>query len=304
MNCTVPISAIIPTYNRGMAVLSVLEKIQECDPKPGEIWVHIDLSDGILERELNRRFPNVIVLGSPIRLGPGGGRHRCLLACNTPYAVSFDDDSYPVDTDFFSSVEQLFSEHSHVAVFEANVWHRHEHAKVRTKSLVPIPSYIGCGYAIRVAAYRQVRGHLPRHPVSYGMEEMDLSLQLFEAGWHILQAGNLRVFHDTELKHHQSSEITSGTIANVGLYAFLHYPFIGWGRGFLQLGNKIFYCIRMGRIGGICSGLLSIPGECYRNRQYRKPIPWQTLKKFHHFTRTGVLSEIWAEKADNQRQRE
>ena len=44
---------IIPTYNRGMAVLSVLEKIQECDPKLTEIWVHIDLTDSLLERELN-----------------------------------------------------------------------------------------------------------------------------------------------------------------------------------------------------------------------------------------------------------
>ena len=68
-------------------------------------------------------------------------------------------------------------------------------------------------------------------PVPYGMEERDLSLQLFEAGWQIYEAGNLRVFHDTDLKHHQSSEITSGIIANVGLYAFLHYPFIGWGLG-------------------------------------------------------------------------
>jgi GT2 family glycosyltransferase len=289
MDSTVPISVIIPTYNRGMAVLSVLDKIQECDPKPTEILVHIDLSDGILERELNRRFPNTTVLESPIRLGPGGGRHRCLLACNTPYAVSFDDDSYPVDTDFFSSVEQLFSEHSRVAVFEANVWHRNEPAKVRTKSLVPIPSYIGCGYAIRVAAYRQVRGHLPRHPVSYGMEEMDLSLQLFEAGWHILQAGNLRVFHDTELKHHQSSEITSGTIANVGLYAFLNYPVVGWGWGVMQMVNKIAYCIRMGRIRGICSGLLRIPGDCYCNRKYRKPVAWHTLRRFLRFCRTGVV---------------
>jgi hypothetical protein len=29
------------------------------------------------------------------------GRHRCLLACKPPFAVSFDDDSYPVDSDFF-----------------------------------------------------------------------------------------------------------------------------------------------------------------------------------------------------------
>jgi GT2 family glycosyltransferase len=290
MDTSVPITVIIPTYNRGMAILSVLEKIHLCDPRPAEILVHIDLSDGILERELNRRFARVRVLTSPTRLGPGGGRHRCLLACNTPYAVSFDDDSYPVDIDFFSSVERLFLEHPRAAIFEASIWHRHERAKARSQSLVPIPSYVGCGYAIRLEAYKQVRGHLPR-PVTYGMEELDLSLQLFEAGWPIYQAGDLRVFHDTDLKHHQSPEVTSGSVANVGLYAFLHYPIIGWGWGLFQLTNKIGYCIRMGRIGGICSGIVSIPIECYRYRKYRRPIQWQTLKRFLHFGRTGKLLE-------------
>jgi GT2 family glycosyltransferase len=284
-----------------MAVLAGLDKIRDCDPRPAEIWIHIDLADGLLERELRRRFPNVGVLTSAIRLGPGGGRHRCLLACTTPYAVSFDDDSYPVDSDFFARVQLLFSQYPEAAVLAASIWHRHEAAKARTESVVRIPSHIGCGYAIRLSAYRDIRGYLPR-PIGYGMEETDVSLQLFAAGWHIYEAGDLRVFHDTELKHHQSSEITSGTIANVGLYAFLHYPFIGWGRGFLQLSNKVFYCIRMGRIGGICSGLFSIPGECYRNRQYRKPIPWQTLKEFHHFKRTGVRSKTRAEKANTPRQ--
>src|SRR5215470_7007395 len=104
MNSTVPVAVIIPTYNRGSAVLSILEKIESCDPRPAEIRVHIDLADGDLERELSRRFPGIEILTSPTRLGPGGGRHRCLLSCNAPYAVSFDDDSYPVDRDFFSQV--------------------------------------------------------------------------------------------------------------------------------------------------------------------------------------------------------
>src|SRR5213080_2211327 len=110
MTNTVPITVIIPTYNRGSAVISVLEKIQKSDPKPTEIWIHIDLPDGTLECALHEQFPDVRVLTSPIRLGPGGGRHRCLLACNTPYAVSFDDDSYPVDSDFFAVVQRLFSD--------------------------------------------------------------------------------------------------------------------------------------------------------------------------------------------------
>src|SRR5437879_3884654 len=76
-----PIAVIIPTYNRGTAVHSVLEKLAPCDPQPAEIWIHVDRSDGSLERELSGRFPHVHVLSSSTQLGPGGGRHRCLLSC-------------------------------------------------------------------------------------------------------------------------------------------------------------------------------------------------------------------------------
>jgi GT2 family glycosyltransferase len=282
---TAPVAVIIPTYNRELAVLSVLEKIQGCDPKPAEIWVHMDLADGVTESELKGRFPDVGVLTSPIRLGPGGGRHRCLLNCSTPYAVSFDDDSYPIDPDFFAAVDGLFSNLPHAAVLAARIWHRHEPQKARTRSLVQCPSYVGCGHAVRLAAYRQVRGYIPR-PVAYGMEERDLSLQLFAAGWQIYEAGDLRVFHDTDLKHHQSPEITSGVIANVGLYAFLHYPISAGGLGVAQVANKVIYCIRKGRIRGIISGIFSIPGECYHNRRYRKTIDRLTLNRFQHLRRT------------------
>jgi GT2 family glycosyltransferase len=144
---TVPIAVVIPTYNRGTAVLSVLEKIGQCDPGPAEIWVHIDMADGSLESELHRQFPNVRVLSASKRLGCSGGRHRCLLACTTPYAASFDDDSYPVDKDFFGRVEQLFLAHPQAAVLGASIWHRHEAEKARTDKLFPTPSFIGCGHA-------------------------------------------------------------------------------------------------------------------------------------------------------------
>jgi GT2 family glycosyltransferase len=288
MQDSFPVAVIIPTYNRGQVVISVLDKIETCDPKPAEIWIHIDLADDVLERELKQRFPKVKILTSHTRLGPGGGRHRCLLACTTPYAVSFDDDSYPVDADFFLRVEQLFSTHSRAAVLGASIWHRNEPAKVRTERLIRVPDYVGCGYAIRLAAYREVRGYLS-HPIPYGMEESDLSLQLFAAGWHIYEAEDLRVLHDTDLKHHHSPELTSAVISNVGLYAFLHYPLVGLGWGFLQVANKVAYCVRMGRTRGVCSGVLSIPSDCYRYRQYRQPVAWRTLKQFLDFRRTRIL---------------
>jgi GT2 family glycosyltransferase len=269
-------------------VLSVLEKIQACDPLPIEIWIHVDQADGILERELYGQFPSVRVLTSATRLGPGGARHRCLLACSTPYAASFDDDSYPVDTDFFGRVEQLFLEHPDAAIFGASIWHRHESQRARVDNLSLSANYTACGFAIRLAAYQQTRGLLPR-PVAYGMEEADLSMQLFAAGWHIYEAGDLRVFHDTDLKHHESPEINAGAISNVALFIFLHFPIVRWGWGLLQVGNRVAYCLRTGRLRGICSGLLQIPIDCYRNRGYRSAVAWPIVKRFLAFRRTGKL---------------
>jgi GT2 family glycosyltransferase len=288
MTSTVPVAVLIPTYNRGSTVLSVLEKIQRCDPCPSEIWIHVDQTEGTLESELHRRFPNVRVLASVTRLGPGGGRHRCLLACSAPYAVSFDDDSYPVDVDFFHRVEKLFLEHPKAAIFGAKIWHRHELESARVESLRRSASYIGCGFAIRIAAYYETRGLLPR-PVPYGMEETDLSLQLFAAGWHIYEAGTLRVFHDTDLKHHQSSEITAGVITNIGLFVFLHFPAICWILGLMQLANRVMYSMRMGRLSGVCSGILRIPFDCYHHRRYRNTVAWPVLKKFLEFRRERQL---------------
>jgi hypothetical protein len=119
-------------------------------------------------------------------------------------------------------------------------------------------------------------------------------LQLFATGWQIYQAEDLRVFHDTDLSHHESPEITSGTITNVGLCAFLNYPIIGWAWGLAQVANLVVYCIRRGRLRGICSGLVRIPVDCYRNRRYRKPMTWRTLRAALDFRRTGGVQSSHA----------
>src|SRR5206468_1159309 len=127
----------------------------------------------------------------------------CLGTCTTPYAVSFDDDSFPVDPDFFASVVRTFDQLPDAAVVGGAIWHPHETEKPRTKAITEVASYVGCGHAIRVEAYRAIRGYLPR-PKAYGMEESDVSLQLVAAGWRIYESGDLRIFHDSKLAHHAS----------------------------------------------------------------------------------------------------
>ena len=276
---TVPVAVVIPTYARGVRVLETLRRIADCNPRPSEIWIHIDASDGSLESEITAQFPSVFLISSPQRVGPGGGRHRGLEKCTVPYAVSFDDDSWPVDPDFFARVVEGFDRFEKAAILGAAIWHPHEAEKARTDDIKAMSSYTGCGYAIRVNAYRQTRGHIDA-PIAYGMEETDLSLRLFVAGWSILEWNQLRVFHDTTLSHHRTPEIVAGTIANVGLYAFLHYPVSAWPHGFLQVMNATAFCLRKRRFRGIVKGLLSIPFLCWQHRENRLPIDHHTLKRY------------------------
>ena len=80
---------------------------------------------------------------------------------------------------------------------------------------------------MRRDAFLQTAGYLPLR-YAYGMEEVDLALQLLDRGWKIMAASELRVFHDTEMKHHSSPSVNAAQISNVGLLVFLRYPIRYW----------------------------------------------------------------------------
>ena len=285
MTKVTPVAVFIPTYHRGTKVLETLRRIQACDPQPVEIWIHIDRTDGQLEVALAKEHPAVRVISSSDHVGPGGGRHRCLQRCTAPVAVSFDDDSYPCDPDFFGRVAALFDAHPDAGVIGATIWHPHQPARPRTPGFTRQASFTGCGHAIRLGAYRELPGYVPR-PVAYGLEETDLSLQLFARQWTIYQSGELRVFHDTTLSHHQKPEITECVVANVALLAFLRYPVRFWGWGALQLGNTIRYCLSVGRWRGVLRGLARIPADCLRFRSFRHVQPVSAVRGYLKLRRT------------------
>jgi len=275
-----PVSVGIPTCGRGDRILNTLKQIFACNPRPMEIFVFIDEGDKRLAERIERSFPRTqVLIGGPSRVGPGGGRHVCISVATQPFFVSFDDDSYPVDKDFFAEVVRLFNTHTDAAVIGATIWHPDETQKPRNELFDRTADFTGCGHSLRLSAYRQIRGYLPR-PIAYAMEETDVAIQLFARGWKIFRTGALRVFHDTDRAHHGASEITTETIANIALFAYLHYPLFGWPRGCLQVINKLFYCVRVGRTAGMVAGLLRIPSLCRSFRVYRSPLPWPVVRQF------------------------
>src|SRR5215203_4880493 len=102
------ISAIVTAYERIDQTLATLRIIQCCVPRPDEVLVHVDANQIECEKAIQKAFPEVRILRSRDQVGPGGGRNKLVNAAQFDFVASFDDDSYPIDSDYFARARQIF----------------------------------------------------------------------------------------------------------------------------------------------------------------------------------------------------
>jgi GT2 family glycosyltransferase len=272
------ISALIPTYNRLEKLKKCLQTILTCNPLPSEIIIHIDGGDSETEPFLiSENYPLVRWISSRTTQGPGGGRNKLIKEAKFPIIAGFDDDSWPLDQDYFQTATEIFAIYPQAAVINCQ--------EIRPDDLSPPPRnneikevncFQNCACLIRREAFLQTSGYLPLR-YAYGMEEADVALQFLDHGWQILESSNLRVFHDTQLVHHNNPAINAAHIANTALLAYLRYPTIYFPLGILQVLNRIKYAASVGRWEGISKGLFSIPQLIWKYRYQRDPVKVNTL---------------------------
>jgi hypothetical protein len=273
------ITAIVTAHSRIDQTLTTLAKLTSCDPKPDEILAHVDAGGGACSAAIRAAFPDVCVLESTWAVGPGGGRNKLVAASANEIIASFDDDSYPMDADFFARVADLMSRNEHASVLGAAIFHRGEVIKDARLGTAPSSSFCCCGAVFRKSAFLAAGGFVPL-VVAYGMEEEDLALRLFEMDAVLLESGWLRVFHDTDRSHHRDAKITAAVISNIALLTWLRYPITHWGYGVLQVLNRAQWCVRVGRRAGILSGFVGMPRHLWRHTGYRKTVSRGTMSKW------------------------
>lgn len=285
---TCKITVVIPTYNRSEQLLETLEKILECNPRPDEIIIHIDGNDTTTEPALrSSKFQNIKIITNTTQVGPGGGRNLAIAQATNSIIASFDDDSYPIDTDYFYRLQLLFDYFPKAAVIGAKIYHINETIAADKLTAKWVSDFIGCGCAYRKEVFQQTSGYV-QLPLAYGMEEVDLSLRLHHLGWGVLESSWLRVFHNTELKHHSHPHITAASVANQILLAYLRYPLLFWWLGIGQCMSRIFWLIRHGRASGIIQGLFVIPELIRKHHQQRQVIAVQSLLSYLVLRRNTV----------------
>jgi len=284
---TSEIAAIVTAYERTEQTLSTLRVIQSCQPPPAEVLVHVDGNRVGCAAAIRNAFPEVRVLLSRERVGPGGGRNKLVAAAHCDLVASFDDDSYPIDSDYFARAAQLFDKQPDASVICAALYHRGETIALDAQDAQWTADFSGGACIYRRDVFLAAGGYVPL-PVAYGMEEVDLALRLHARGARILTSSWLRVFHDTDLRRHADLPVTAGSIANLALLAYLRYPVALWIVGVAQCLKRIFWLLRHRRMRGICKGVVMIPSHVFANRRYRMPVRYEAVRSYLALRRAPV----------------
>jgi GT2 family glycosyltransferase len=222
--------------------------------------------------------------------GPGGGRNLLIRRATSPLVFSFDDDSWPLDKDYFGTAAALMGEYPRAGVLTGHVYLRGTVPAPRGRIISEVHGFENCASVFRRAAFEKTGGFMPLR-YGYGMEEVDLALQLRDAGWSVLRTAQLRVFHDSNLSHHATLEINSAHITNTALLAFLRYPARYWFLGLAQVLNRVCYAASQGRFRGIGHGLAAIPKSCWSYAPCRKPVSVETIRRSRRFAHNGALAD-------------
>jgi GT2 family glycosyltransferase len=282
-----PITAIVTAYRRIAQTLVTLQKLVECSPAPAEILVHVDGNQTECAAAIRGAFPNVRVLLASDNLGPGGGRNKLIRSASCDIVASFDDDSYPLDEDYFGQAFDALEAFPDASVLSAAIYHRAQTIAPPSLEAQWVAHFGGGGCIYRREAFLATRGYLPL-AVAYQIEEVDVALQLHASGHRILHTPWLRVFHDNDFAEHSEPHLVAGTLANMGLLVYLRYPPVLWPYGMLQVLNLVRYNIRHRRLAGLISGIARIPRHAWTHRRHRHTLPREVLRSFWALRRNPV----------------
>ncbi|CAN5772878.1 hypothetical protein BH11VER1_BH11VER1_10710 [soil metagenome] len=272
------ISAIVPAYTRVASLLRTLERICACTPPPDEILVHADGAHPEIMNAVRAGYPDILLLQSNRQVGPGGARNKLIAAAQHELVANFDDDSYPIDADYFLRIQDAAQRLPDVAVLSAITVPEMaaEGSTSRDDSFRHIQVFSGCGCVYRKSWFQKTSGYVPI-PVAYSMEETDMSLRLRALGGDIVEMKALKVCHYNPLEACPPPITRSFSIANIALLGFLRFPIILWPIIPLQVLSRLVWLIRHGFGEGIIAGLRMIPLHLRKYAAYRKVLPAVTI---------------------------
>jgi GT2 family glycosyltransferase len=284
------IAAAVSACRRIEALQKTLEVLHRCDPLPDEILVHIDGNSEEIRLLMETHFPEVRVLQSEKFIGPGGARNRLNRASSCPWIAHFDDDSYPLDLNFFATASRLVQSPPEVAVWCATI-ESHERPLEPGKLLLQAV-FPGCGHIMNQSWFLKTKGYQER-PIAYNLEEVDVSLQLSEKGGTCVQSADLRVWHDHPTPLREPPEVETEIMLNTLLFPVIRFPLSMIPQALLSiLRRSCLLALKPGGLRVLSQTLMRLPSEVRRLLPEREPVSFPTVLSWLRLRRHPVLVSI------------
>jgi len=194
MMVTGRVSVLIPSYVRPDDLRHTLVMTLRQNYENIEILVVDDGTPGPAIADTVRAVPKARYLRTPHNIGLIAARNFGAMHCTGEFIVNLDDDSWLEDADDVSKIVEFMRNNPKCGVAALNIglervgylWPSNiEPAKQRT--------YKGCGNVYRRDVIDKVGGYIPEF-YRQG-EEVERSLRIMDAGYDVLSAPNIRVFH-------------------------------------------------------------------------------------------------------------
>ena len=177
-------SIMITTRNRRDDLQLTLTRLQSLRPYPAEVMVCADGCTDDTVAMVTEQHPSITLIRNEQGQGSVASRDRMLRQLQGDWVLSIDDDSYPLDDDFFARAESLIQAHPEVAVFTFPEQRDGEvYTSAQKSPTAPshyAAAYPNCAALMDRSFYLQQPGFPPSFFHMY--EETDYSLQCYAAG--------------------------------------------------------------------------------------------------------------------------
>ena len=172
---------MITTHNRCNDLQRTLHHLSRLSPQPSEIWICADGSKDDSVAMVRAECPTANLIINEVCQGSVPSRDQMLRNMSADWILSLDDDSYPLDLDFFSRIPPLVEAHPDVSVFtfpEQRDGCTYPDQKRTPDTLGHcVSAYPNCAAIMSRADYLKTDGYPTFFTHNY--EESDYALQLF-----------------------------------------------------------------------------------------------------------------------------
>ena len=159
---------------------------------------------------LVRRYPHVTIITWPNSQGYVAARNYLMRNLAAEYFVSLDDDAWFLKGDEIAAGINYLEGQPDVAIVAFDILSPDEQTPGRRTEPRSVPTFIGCGHIVRLAAIKRIGGYATA-PGGYGGEEKDLSLRLIDAGYKLMLMPGVHVWHEkTTIARDLSEQHRSG----------------------------------------------------------------------------------------------